>query len=256
MQHDTKHGRTAPRSWMSLFLKMGGWIAIVPGIMLLILTLVSSRLHNEAARFDAEGVIAQAEVLDQRTRVTTDSDGDRRTTYYLTLSFLASGMEVVEETSVSSSIYFSSPVGGRVTLRYLESEPTRFEVPPGSSRSGARWTQVMALILGIVALIALYVAGGWATKAVKTRRHGERRVAKVEGIERLSVSINNRKQGRLTWRERDGATGRSMMRDHFDLMGDYKAGDEIIVYRKGAQSWWEGDVGPRPALKPGVPEVP
>ncbi|MEO0677792.1 MAG: DUF3592 domain-containing protein [Pseudomonadota bacterium] len=255
MPLNRSHGRDAPRSWLSLFWRLGGWIALLAGFLLLVLTFVSSASHREAAEFEALGEITAAEILNKREEVTRDSDGDRVVTYFVTYRFQAPGEQVIAETRVGRGLYRRSEPANRQELRYLPDSPRTFEVPPGSTRRGAWQAQLLALALGLGALAGLWFPGRRAVRAVKTRRSGSEIHATVTEVVRTNVKVNKRQQGYLAWEEPGGATGRSLYRGLEWLNDAYSPGDEIVVYRRGDDSWWEGDVGPAARVPPSVPSV-
>lgn len=239
-----KHDRLLPRSWWSLFLAYGGWAALIFGAILVLLTFVSATQLAIADRLDVDGRFTSATVLSKRIVESTDSDGDTTYDYYVTFRFKTAqgGHEI--QNSVSRSYYFGVAEGEPVTIRYLRSDPTIMEHEIGSYRSGgivARW---IGLIMGVLGLLVLYFGGNRAARAILTRRYGEKRMATVMGIRELNVKTNNRRQARLQWREEDGQTGESYMRRLSDLSGLYRAGDQVVVFRRGKHVYWEGDVGP------------
>jgi hypothetical protein len=63
MDLDDKHGRIAPRSWLSLFLALGGkwWIALF--MVFLAFMVITQRTTQHADRLDAKGIVTEAEVL-------------------------------------------------------------------------------------------------------------------------------------------------------------------------------------------------
>jgi len=239
-----KHNRRRPRSWWSLFIRLGGWGAVVAGGILLVLTAFGHFTERRADRFAAEGVVTMGEVVSRRVAISTDSDGDSTRSYYLTLRYLSeSGESWASETSVSSRLYRKNPEGADIEMRYLASAPRRIEVPVGSNRRSSFVLLAISLGVGAAGLIMLWKFGRQATSAVKARRDGDELLAEVTGVRALSVEINDVKQGRLQWRDEDGQAGESLMRGLPDLR-KFERGDIITVYRRGGEVWWQGDVGP------------
>lgn len=235
-----------PVPFWRLFLKMGGWVVLVLGVILLIVTLISQSSFNTAQRFDAEGRATVALVRDKETTISVDSDGDRSTTYWLTLEYVANGGEVVNiRRSVTAAEYRGANKGEVVGLTYLAGETDRVELTPGSNRKSARAGQAVALILGAFWLVALWITGRWAVEAVRARRFGAREEAEVIEIRRTGVRVNNRPRYRLVWRDGAGREGTSLLRRERDLDG-LMPGDRVPVYQGLKRSWWVGDVGERP----------
>lgn len=237
-----------PVSFLRLFLKMGGWIVLVLGVVLLVLTLISHFNLKTAKRFDEEGRRAVALISEKEKIVSRDSDGDRQTSYYLTLEFTThKRREMSVRRSVGGSKYRSVQEGGEIVLYYLASEPETTELTQGSHRKGSRITQTIALIDGLVCLAVIWVIGGWAVSAVRARRFGARQEAVVQEIKRTGVKINNQPRYRLVWRDNKGREGQSLLHRASDL-DSLKSNDIIHIYQGIKRSWWVGDVGERVEL--------
>lgn len=233
-------------SLFRLFSRMGGWIVLLSGVVLLVLTLISQLAFHLANRFEEEGRMATATVRERYTTTSTDSDGDTTTSHWLGFDFVTDRKEEISLTeTVGTSLYRAMQVGDSFELRYLASAPETVETTPGSNRTATRVTQMIALGVGALWLIGLWVVGGWAVAAVRARRHGARIKARVTSVERSNVRVNNRPRYRLTWEDAQGRTGKSLLRKREDLSG-YRPGDTIEVFQGIKHSWWVGDVGERP----------
>jgi hypothetical protein len=243
--HTRRHDRDRPRSWLSLFIRLGGWAAIVLGCVLVLLTLISATQLMIADRLDREGTFAQAVILSSRVEVTTDSDGDQSRSYYATFRFKDArlGGQALER-SVSQSFYHRAAEGDELTIRYLRSDPSTFEYEIGQYRQQGNVLRWVGLGIGLAGLFVLWRVGRQANAALIARKRGEKRFARVVGITETSFSVNNRRQARLSWREEDGQEGESLMHDLAKLSEMYRAGDPIVVFRLGDRAYWEGDVGP------------
>ena len=240
-----KHNRHKPRSWFSLFWRMGGYGVLICAALWLILTIPAHFSETLAARFERSGVVTFGEVVDRRHEVSTDSDGDESHSYYLTLRFDAASAGVIQrEVSVGSGVYAASPMGEAVELRFLPDDPDAIEVPVGKTAGTAWWLMRIGAVFGIAALIMLWFFGKRATLAYKTRRDGQALVAEVIEVRSTSVTVNDEPQARLVWRDETGAVGESLMRGVSQLRS-LGPGTKINVYRFGDQMWWQGDVGPR-----------
>ncbi len=245
MRHRRKHDRHYPRGWFSLFLRLGGWVCLVAGVALLVLTGISASRLYMADRLDAGGGYSAAVVTGKRFEQSTDSDGDTSTTYYVTFTYKggAAGGQTVE-TSVGSGFYDDVGLQDRRVIRYLREEPTVIEYAPGRYRRIGNILRYIGLGVGLLGLSALWLLGQQTNRAIRARRDGDRRIAKVMDIRGTGVEVNDRQQARLVWREDDGKTGQSLMRDEAELRSLYKTGDRIVVFRLGRYAVWEGDVGP------------
>jgi hypothetical protein len=230
-----RHPRHRPRGWWSLFLRFGGWTALVCGALLLVTTLFSAGALYLADRLDRSGALANAVVTGKRT------EGETR---LVTFTFKArGGPGRTVETEVSRAYYNAVREGAERKIRYLVEDPDWIEEDLSRyRRTGVllRWT---GLVLGLTGLAMLWLFGKAANRAVRVRRDGERRLAEVTGLAAAGSRFGPA-QGRLEWREPDGSTGASLPRDMDWLRARYAPGDTIAVFRLGRHAFWEGDVGP------------
>lgn len=238
-QYRRRHDRDRPRGWWSLFLRLGGWISLGLGVLLLIVTAFSAGALYLAGHVDRTGALAYAVVTDKRL----DPAGEGAVPK-VTFTYKASGGGRTVETEVTRDYYDSVAVGDERPIRYLRGDPTDIVTDLSYyHRIGAllRW---IGLMLGLAGLAALWAFGKRANRAVRVRRDGQRLLADVMGVRDLNFAVNGERQGRLTWREPDGRTGESLMRSVRWLRETYHPGDRIVVFRLGRHAYWEGDVGP------------
>jgi hypothetical protein len=241
-----RHSRSTPRSWLSLYIRLGGWVSLILAAFLLLMTLFSATQLVIADRLDADGAFATAVVTDRQVRVSTDTDGDESRSYHASFRYKDARFGGQEQTrNVGFDYYSSVAVGDEVTIRYLRSDPATFEYEIGQYRSDGNILRWLALFFGVVGLVLLWRFGRETTEALLVRRDGETRVAQVVEIHETSVRINKRRQARLVWEEPDGQRGESLLHDVEKLSELYRAGDPITVFRLGDAAYWEGDVGPR-----------
>lgn len=235
-----KHDRHLPRGWFSLFLRLGGWSALLAAALLLLATLFSALSLRVADRLDAAAGYATATVTSKGARREAGSSETWRVGF--TYKTEAGGRST--EVAVPREFFDSVRIGSEVPVRYLRADPGRIEMEPPLERTAGYVLMAAALAIGLAGLWALWRFGNEANAAILARRDGERRMARVTGIADANVVVNNRMQARLEWRENDGRTGRSLMRDRDELERLYKPGDPIVVYRRDTDAFWEGDVGP------------
>ncbi len=235
-----KHDRHLPRGWFSLFLRLGGWTALLAAVGLLLATFFSALTLHVADRLDAAAGYATATVTSKAARGGADAPRSWRVGF--TYKTEAGGR--VAEVSVPQEFFDGVGLGSEVPLRYLKDEPGTVELEPPLERRAGYILMAVALAIGAAGLWALWRFGSQTNAAILARRDGERRMARVTGIADANVVVNDRMQARLEWREEDGRTGRSLMRDRGDLERLYKPGDAIVVYRRDTDAFWEGDVGP------------
>lgn len=233
-----------------LFLRLGGWWVIGLTVILVALSFASFGNAVTAARFEAEGRAARAEVTERYSRVTTDSDGDRSTSYYLTFVYRTQAGEAIElNRTVPRTVYDAAQVGGTWDLRYLQSDPRKVELREGDFARGANSLRWFALVVGLVWLGLLWWTGRRAVAAVRARLYGRREEAEVLRHERTSVKVNNRYRYRLVWRvgpEEVGTEemGRSMPHRQSELAA-YPVGSRVVIFHGLKRSYWAGDVGDR-----------
>jgi len=195
-----------PRSWLSLFVEFGGWAAFVLGALLVVFTLFSATSLYMADLFDRDGKAAEAVVVSKRIEETRRSDDNVDTTHYVTLRFKVKGAPGhTVETDVLQGYYDTVQPGETRWIRYLVDDPNTVEEDLGMYRRSGRLMNRIGLVLGVAGLVALYVVGTRANRAVQVRRDGEKRYAGV-----TAITTTRRGRGRLEWREEDGATGRSL----------------------------------------------
>lgn len=240
-----KVATTHPVPIWSLFLRMGGWFALVFLVVFLILTLISQTTLSLAKRFEVEGRQTTASVLDKYYSESRDSDGDVSIIYYLSLEFVAqSGDQHRVSTSVSSSRYNQTQISSTVPIWYLESEPERIELKRGANQTASTITQIIALIFGLLTLGGVWYSGSRSVAAVRARRFGTEERAEVLQLARTNVTVNGQSRYRLEWREASGRTGKSLMYPRAELE-PYAGARDIVIYQGIKRAWWSGDVGPR-----------
>ncbi len=247
-----KHDRDLPRGWFNLFIRMGGWVCLIAGLIVAITFGITLATEQSAARFEAEGRVTWAEVTDKRVEISHDSDGDETRTYYVTFEFETRGGQSVRvERSVAKSFFNGTGPGDEKEIRYLPDVPKRIEYYVGEKAYRTRVGLWIGGVVGAIGLGMLWFAGGRTNRAILARRDGVKQVAEVLRVRRLKVEVNDVTQARLVWRGPDGKEGESLMRNYPDLT-QYKPGDKITVFRRGDDVWWEGDVGPRKADMPPI----
>lgn len=252
MSVQRKHDRDLPRGWFNLFIRLGGWSALIAGLVVMIVFGITLANENAAAEFAKDGRTTDATVIGRRVEQSTDSDGDTTYTYYIEFRFQTrAGETMTVERTVAKKFYANAGRGDMREIRYLASDPSRIEYYVGEKAYRTRVGLWIGGIVGTIGLAGLAFAGDRTNRAILARRDGENQVARVSEVKRLKVEVNDRVQGRLHWTGPDGLNGRSLMRDYVDL-SRYSPGDQITVFRRGKDVWWEGDVGPK---RTDLPEI-
>ncbi|SEO70723.1 Protein of unknown function [Salinihabitans flavidus] len=237
--------RTEPVPIWRLFLRMGGWFTLIFAAVAVILTLIGSRESTLAKRFETEGRTATATVMERSTTTSRDSDGNRSTTYYLSLRFETRENRVMNvRRSVKRGIYSSVAEGDTLPVWYLPSDPDTVAMSENEKQASANLLQMLSLGFGALTLGMLWYSGHGAVAAVRARRFGRRETATVTGLKRTNTQVNKKYRYRLTWRERNGRVGESLMYPR-EALEDIPEGSEIAVYQGLKRAWWTGDVGER-----------
>ena len=244
MKYQRRHDRTRPRGWFNLFLRFGGWACFLFGGLLVVLTFFSASALYLADRMDAEGRLARATVTDKRVAVRVDEDGDESRDYFLTFTYKTRDGGLSTEAKVPLPVHNRLHIGDEHVIRYLNDDPRQVEYEIGQYREKGRILRHIGLGIGLLGLVLLWRFGARTNAAILARRDGDKRYAVITGIIGSGVEVNEREKGRLEWREPDGQTGRSLMHDLDKLRDLYEAGDRIVVFRRGKDAYWEGDVGP------------
>ena len=241
-----KHTRHRPRGWFSLFVRLGGWLSLILGAGLVAMTFFSASALYLADRLDRDGTIAWAVVEDKRVEIGTDSDGDGDEVrdHYVTFAFKTGDGGRRIETAVTAGYHDSVQRDDELRIRYLIEDPSTIEYELGSYRDQGIGFRYVGLGLGLAGLATLWLFGKQANRAIRVRRDGQKRMAVVTALRDSNVQVNHRSQGRLVWREEDGQTGQSLLRDLDELLRLYDVGDPVVVFRLGKHAYWEGDVGP------------
>lgn len=234
-----------PRSWISLFLASRGWGAIAALAAMVLLTALSVRALNTTDQYGEEAVVAQAVIAGKRVRQIDDQKN-----YYVRFVFTPEtrekfGRRVSKEHRVSWSYYSDLRLDETVPIRYLVEDPAGFEYLVNESRYDHWVLQVLALVAGLVGLVALWAAGKRANLAVLARSKGQIEFGAVvsvvddNGIWGLSTG-----KGRLVWRDRYNRRFVGMVQE-LTALKPYQPGAKIQIFMRNGESWWVGDIGPR-----------
>ena len=243
-----RHDRDTPRGWFSLFVRLGGWAAMILGAAVVVTTTFSAGALFLADKFDREGALAYAVVTGKRVGERQDANGDTRQVFLVEFTYKVRGggspAGRVTEAEVTAPYFNRTLVEEEVPIRYLVSDPSRVEADIGYYRGKGELLRWTGLALGIGGLIVLWLTGSRTNRAILARRDGDKRLASVTSIEQLRLTVRGARQGRLHWREEDGRTGASLAHPVQWLRDRYRPGDRIVVFRLGDFAVWEGDVGP------------
>lgn len=236
-----------PRSFLSLFLRLGGWILLVTLLPVAVISWVAVVNASIAKRFEVEAVHVTAQILDHYFTVSTDSDGDKTTTYWLDLEYpLENGTPYQRRKSVPRWVYDETETGGTYEISYLRSDPERIQLYDGEYARGSRVAQMIGLIGGGIWLGFFWWVGRKTVAGLRARMYGARVEVPSLGATRTNVRVNNKPRYRIRWVTPDGTPGQSLMRKGSGFEGADQEGAMITVYRGLRGDWWAGDVGNRP----------
>ena len=238
---------TEPVSFLRLYNKGFGWLTFLGLPFAIVFTLVAMFEGRKYERLEDDGAQVIATITDKDYEVRTDSDGDRTTTYYLTVDFSAGGRAYSTRDSVGRSFWNTLDPGDTTEIRYWRPDPEVNEIEPGSTRKSIWITKILAVVF--LTLIGFWAERCWrkASRAIRVRDRGARRRAEVTDHYKTSVSVNKRPRYRLEWRDEEGYGGRSYLYAK-DALEAYPVGAEVTVFadpQAKLASVWEGDVGPR-----------
>lgn len=235
------------KSTFRLFMKLNGWIALIPLLIALVTGSITLSEGQKAQRLAKDGAVAQATVINLRRSFYTDSDGDQRTRHHMEFAFDARGRSYQMEQTVGRGLYTRMNVGDTTEIRYWRPDPTVNEIEPGTTTTTI-WVTKIASALSLAGGL-FWINRSWkrASRAARVRDRGTRRRATVTHHIKTNVRINKVPQYRLAWQDEEGTTGKSWFVSGRQL-GDWPEGAELTVYADPTgkfPSVWERDVGAR-----------
>ena len=156
------------------------WVGLLC-LCLALLFLPIGGLHlRDAQRLASDGVDTTATVVDHATHTSRTNNGNRRTSYSVTLRYSDQrGGQHTTRLSVSSETYQRLGIGRQTPVRYVASDPTIAEVEPGENRRNGL---IMAGVggasaLGAALLLVFFLRSSAAQRRAMAR--GERRQARI-----------------------------------------------------------------------------
>ena len=246
---EPRHDRKSPRSWLGLFWAVRGWLALIAGVILLFLTFVSVKFYADGQRLAENGLWTQAIVVEKWVDRSGDNDS-----YHARFSYTVEGNTYLGDRNVGYSYYRQHSEGAAVDVKYWSKGPSLFEYKEGQLQNSARWMQVGALISGVFGCGLLWYSGTRVNSAVLSRRRGQRTTATVLGFVERKNSGRPTGRGFMIFETADGKRSESLDQDIKTLRA-LGRGSQIVVYVRGNDVWWEGDVGPRKTIESNIPRV-
>lgn len=236
-----------PKSTFRLFMKLNGWIALIPLLIALVTGSITLSEGHKAQRLADDGGVTQATVIHLRRSYYTDSDGDQRTKYHMEYSFTANGQNYQMEEIIGRGMFSRLNSGDKTEVRYWRPDPTVNEIEPGTTTTTI-WVTKIASALTLAGGL-FWIIRSWtrASRATRVRDRGDKRQATVTHHIKTGVRVNKVPQYRLAWQDEDGVTGKSWFVSGRRL-GEWPEGSELTIYADPAgklPSVWEHDVGVR-----------
>lgn len=228
---------------------MRGWLALIAAVVLLVLTFVSVKFYRDAQRLEENGLWTKATIIDRWINY-----GDESDSYHARFFYEVPGVSYKQDRNVGSSYYREHHVGEVVDIKYWSVDPSLFEFKEGQMHTSARWIQIAALVTGIAGCGLLWYAGSRANSAVLSRRRGERTTATIMDFIERKNSGKPTGRGYMKLETEDGKRGESLDHDINKLLA-LGRGNRVVVYVRGNDVWWEGDVGPRQTHESRIPTV-
>ena len=179
-----------------------------------------------------------------------DSNTTRRCTEFnLGYSYRVDGRTYNASGTTGYEQWAALPEGSEIRLRYLPSNPERVVTSFRRDEvSDSGDLGILALIFGGMGGLCALIGGGMlgylvlrARGAAWMRANGVPRGAVVLAQEETSVTVNDRRMWRITWKDDMGGTGQSRGRGREDLP-DVGARIKVLVDPAGKRAaLWEGD---------------
>jgi len=213
----------------------------VLAMLCVVSTAISYQTLKLALAFDARGVEVLAVATDRRKQEVRRNDRTK-TDYFVTFSYVAQNVSYSVEKKVDFQLYrVMTPQRAR-SIRYLPENPRQMEHMIGQTwQNGlvARWA---SLVAGIGALAAFWWTARPVIDAMRARRYGTLKIAKVLKVEERGIG-----QGRkyvMVFGTSDRIVGETLPSSHAWRFAQYSQGMEIDAYLGlNRKLYWVGDIG-------------
>ncbi len=230
---------------LRMFLRLSGWIAVIPLVIGLGVVFVSVQASGDAARLEAEGVEAKATVINTETRRRRSSTGSGYDTVYSVRYHFPIGGGTLHygRRDVERSFYDRAEPGMQIPVRFVPAEPDIHEIEAGAVSENAFYAGLVGGFFALLGVILLFLFTRRASRAVAVRDRGERVVATVSDV----VQVKSRSHIRFRFTDRSGVSheARSLSGSHARF-ADITSGDTIAArYDPDApdRAFWERDLG-------------
>lgn len=242
--------QNTPRSLVSLAFRIRKFEIITFLALTVILGSIVVVQGGQASRLERDGVTVEASVTNVEQRVVF-REGERRHERMTTWSFVAEDGETYtrrfvtplrSETQVLQDAQWQ--IGDTTQLRYLRDNPRVSDLYEGESAKQAKGGLIFsgAAFLG---LLGFFGAGLWrARNGITAREQGQRLELPVS---RPPDGLKPHELRSIFWVTSSGNYGRSLPFGRNAKRP--QPGERIVVYDHEGESWWEGDTGPREAVR-------
>lgn len=215
------------------------WVGLLCLCLALLFLPIGGFALRDAMRLASDGIGTTATVVDHATHTSRTSNGNRRTSYSVTLRFAdQAGTLRTTRLSVSSETYQRLGIGSQTPVRYVASDPSIAEVEPGANRRNGL---IMSGVGGVSALGALVLLMLFLRSASAQRRavsRGERRQARIVAHHRVGKARANKVTAEWTDDRISGRT-RTMKMGEAPGIGTVIT---ICVDPVSGKGWWVEDL--------------
>ena len=161
--------------FIKLFVRCGGWVALIPLLIGVASTLGSITLGQHAKQLADLGVPATAIVTAKRISKSNPPSSSRQqpsTQYYISLTFTPQkGQKINAEHRVNLDFYNHNAIGQSFSIRYLPDNPEIHELYKGQLEGQSKATQIVGLAFAILGFGACIWFAKTALRALKAREN-------------------------------------------------------------------------------------
>ena len=242
------------RLWFGLFWRLGGWGALLLGLICLGVTWFSVHDYQLAARFDREAVLVPV-TIERVWETQTHTSKGTKTYYHAQLDYAVGGQHLNREEPIDYDEYQRFASASLVQMRVLPDDPTQVETTKGETLGTARFAQVTALIFGLLALGLGWYFGRDAAQMALARRLGRAQQMTVIDVRSIGRKRGPPVKGQLVWIGPTGDEALSLPHPLTELTR-WPKGSKIEVFIYKNRSFWAEDLGGRAGLTHDIPDVP
>ena len=237
--------RTKRRSLLNLFWLCHGWAPLLPLAFGLLVYWHSDFERERAERFETDGVVTMAVVVDRWQEVRRTSDGNRYS-HFIAFHFDTWDGPWEGYNAVTRQRFNATRVGDEIEITYWRPDPAVTEIEPGSTAwSASVFVWISAAIIGL-SLTALGYFVRETARLLNLRQHGDLVEVSIKDVKYKKKSTGDAYRT-LIWDMEEFGECRSAPHPA-ESLAHVTPGMLIRVYHdpEGKMApWWEGDLGPR-----------